>query len=334
MSKFGTSSFYSSSMNKLGYKSIDLIVNDEILQNKWAHEHKLKIHKSKILSRIMNLPYFNRVFGSPVWVQKIALAQIQEIKPDIVYIHNLSILNPSTLKKIKKLCRLLVGQIACPLPPIKNIKPFDLIITSFPHFVSLFKKMGIDSEYQKLAFEPEMLKITDKCSKKYDVTFIGSFTPYHQEGIKILEEVAKNIPIHVWGQGLEFLSPFSPIRKNYHGEAWGIEMYKIFRQSKIVLNRHISTSKDYANNMRLYEATGMGALVITDHKRNLNNLFKVGKEIVEYKSSKNLINRIKYYLKHDEERKKISKAGQKRTLKEHNYYVRSKRLIKILNKYL
>jgi spore maturation protein CgeB len=194
--------------------------------------------------------------------------------------------------------------------------------------------MGIKSEYQKLAFEPRILERIGVNKKMYSLTFVGSFTPYHQEGTKLLEEVAKQIPVHVWGQGIEFLSPFSPLRKNYHGEAWGLDMYKILAQSKIVINRHIGVSGKYANNMRLYEATGMGAMLITDRKRNLNDIFKVGKEAIDYKDKDDLVAKLKFYLKNDEERQKITIAGQRKTLNYHDYKSRMNELSKILYKYI
>jgi glycosyltransferase involved in cell wall biosynthesis len=331
---WGTSDFFSYNLEKLGYKTEDLIINDEILQKKWAKENNLKIKDNLIISRLQTLPYIYRFIGKPKWVQDIALAQIKKKNPDIIYIQDLSILNPDTLLKVKKYCKLLVGQIASPTPPNKYLKCFDLIITSFPHFVEKFKQLGIKSEYQKLAFDQRVLKRIGEQKRIYNVTFIGSFTPYHKKGTKILEEVASKIPIDVWGQGIEYLSPSSPLRRNYHGEVWGIDMYRILSQSKIVTNRHIGVSGQYANNMRLYEATGMGAMLITDYKKNLNTLFEVGKEVVEYTDSKDLINKIKYYLKNDEIRKEIAEKGQRKTLRDHNYQKRMKELVKLLNKYI
>ncbi len=331
---FGTSNFFSDNLRQLGHNADDLVVNDELLQRKWAKEQNFSLKDNWLISKFQMFPFIYRVIGKPQWIQQIVLEQIKRYKPGVVYVQDLSILNPETLEETKQFCKLLVGQIACPLPPEKNTKKFDLIITSFPHYASLFRKMKIKSEYQKLAFEPRVLKRVGKLKKVYDVTFIGSFTPYHQKGTRILEEVAKHIPIHVWGQGMKFLSPLSPLRKNYHGEAWGVDMYKTLAQSKIVINRHIDVSGEYANNMRLYETTGMGAMLITDYKKNLNDLFKIGKEVVAYKNKEDLIRKVKYYLKHDEEREKIALAGQKRTLRDHNYLKRMKELTHILQKYL
>ncbi len=329
---FGTSDFYSYNLAKLGFKTEDLIINDRFLQSTWAKENDVIIKDTALISKLQNCSYINRFIGRPQWIEEITLKQIENYNPDIVYIQDLGVLKPEILKKVKKYCKLLVGQIASPLPSNEHLKCFDLIITSFPHFVDKFKKMGISSEYQKLAFESRVLDKIEKQKRIYDVTFIGSFTPYHSEGTRILEEVCRHIPVHIWGQGLKYLSPFSPLRKNYHGEAWGLDMYKILAQSKIVINRHIDVSGDYANNMRLYETTGMGAMLITDHKKNLNDLFKVSKEVVEYKNSKDLIDKINYYLKNDKEREIIARAGQNRTLKDHTYEVRMKELSDILKK--
>ena len=331
---FGTSDYYSYNLKKIGQKAEEIVVNDETLQNKWALENNLITGRNRFVSKLQSLPLAYRFIGKPKWIQLIALEQIKRYKPDVVYVQDLSIFNPSTLSNIKKHCKLLIGQIASPVPPANNLRQFDLIITSFPHFVQRFRRMGIKSEYLKLAFEPMVLKKVGKQVRIYDTTFIGSFTPYHRRGTKVLEEVARNIPIHVWGQGIEFLSPFSPLRKYYHGEAWGLDMNRILAQSKIVINRHISVSENNANNMRLYEATGMGAMLITDSKKNLGELFEIGKEVVEYSKAEDLVKKINYYLNNDKKRFKIARAGQKRTIADYNYVVTMKTLVRLISRYI
>ena len=86
--------------------------------------------------------------------------------------------------------------------------------------------------------------------------------------------------------------------------------------------------------MRMYEATLMGALLITDEKQNMNEFFDTHKEVVTYKDAEELLFKIRHYLKHEKERKRIAQAGQKRTLKDHIYKIRMKQLDTILRKYL
>ena len=62
--------------------------------------------------------------------------------------------------------------------------------------------------------------------------------------------------------------------------------------------------------MRLYEATGVGSLLITDQKDNLGELFEVGKEVVAYSSIEEAAELIRYYLDHPDEASEIARAGQ------------------------
>lgn len=332
---FGIADFYSSNLKTLGHDVQDVILNDNLLQKKWAQEKEVSVNWHPIRSYLQSLPLMYRVLKQPKWIQEVVLFQLHYYKPDILYVHNLSMLNPETLKEAKSCVKLIVGQIACPPPPENYLMNYDLILTSFPHYVDRFRKLGINSEYMALGFESTLQKKIEIPKRKtFDTSFIGSYSHNHKKGTKLLESVAKTTKIDFWGQGINSLSPFSTIRKHYHGEAWGLEMYKILAQSKIVINRHINAAENYANNMRLYETTGMGALLVTDMKDNLNDLFEVGKEVVAYENEKDLIEKIQYYLAHDDEREKIAKAGQRRTLKNHTYKIRMKELENILLKYL
>ncbi len=331
---FGTSNFYSSNLNSLGHKAVDIIANYEDLQRCWAMENQVEIEKRSALDKLRLAPFIHKFIGRPNWSQDIVIEQIKQLKPDITLIHDLSFFHPETLYKLKSFTRLLIGQIASPLPQSKFLNPYDLILTSFPHFVRTLGKLGINAEYFKIGFEETLIDRIEASDKQYETTFIGSFSPVHSQGTKELERAAKQIPIHIWGPGLNIFHPASPLMRHYHGQAWGNEMYKILCKSKIVINRHSQASEKYANNMRLFEVTGMGTMLLTDWKENLKDLFIIDKEIVTYRSSDEMIEKVRYYLKNPVEREKIAKAGQKRTLNDHTYKKRMVELVKIVNRYL
>jgi hypothetical protein len=111
-------------------------------------------------------------------------------------------------------------------------------------------------------------------------------------------------------------------------------MFEILAQSYITLNFHINVAGNYANNMRLYEASGCGALLITDYKDNLNELFTIGKEVVAYRSVDEAISLVKYYLRYVREGEVIAQAGQQRTLREHTYTKRMEQTAEILERHL
>ena len=113
-----------------------------------------------------------------------------------------------------------------------------------------------------------------------------------------------------------------------------MDMYRALARSRVTLNRHINVAENNANNMRLYEATGVGSMLITDMKDNLGELFEIGKEIVAYSSKEEAVEQINYYLSHPAEAETISRAGQARTLAEHTYRHRMEELMPILERYL
>lgn len=327
--QFGTGDFYSKNLKALGHETQDFIINDELLQKKWARENGVKYSDGYL----QNIPRLKNIFR-PDWMQKILLAQIRQFKPDIVYSHNLSALSSDCLNEIKKHTRLLVGQIAFQYPQGNLYKQFDLIVSSMGHFVEKFKQEGIQSEYLPFAFEPSILQTLKNKPDKYGAVFIGSFGKNHQAGTAILEGVADKVSIDFWGSGSKQIPPDSPIQKTYHGHAWGKDMYQVLGNSKICINRHIDHAGDHANNMRMYEATGVGTMLLTDMKSDLHKFFEIGKEIETYRDAAELTEKIGYYLDHESERAKIAKAGQERTLREYTYQKTMAQLANILTKYL
>ena len=113
-----------------------------------------------------------------------------------------------------------------------------------------------------------------------------------------------------------------------------MDMYRVLAQSRITVNVHIDVAENFANNMRLYEATGCGALLLTDEKDNLDDLFRTGDEVVAYRSVDDAIDKIRHYMQHPDEAAAIARAGQQRTLSEHTYRHRMEELSEILDRYL
>lgn len=326
---FGTADFYSLNLNKMGCYADEVIANNNALQKQWLREHSSYL--SFFMRRFTGTD--RSIFGHDNTLP-VLRAQIKKKRPDILYMQDLSFCPPDFLSEMKRYVKLIVGQIACPLPPIDYLKPYDLILTSFPHYVNRFRDMGINSEYFKIAFDSSVLKRVETQERKYTCTFVGGISPAHRQGTELLEALAENVEIAFFGYGAETLNRESPILPRHHGEVWGLDMYRALLSSTITVNRHIDVSENYANNMRLYEATGCGALLITDYKDNLNELFEVGKEVIVYKDIRELIELVAYYSEHETERAEIALAGQNRTLKEHTYHNRMIDLIQIINKYI
>jgi len=340
---------YSLNLNKLGYQSKAVISNHENLQKRWAEENGITFsnfsppHLARhsyflrsVVSKFPKIYYsFKNVTDKKTWNWQISMAQIKKFRPDVLLIFDLHYFTPPFLKEARKYVGKIVGEIASPIMmPEEHFRNYDLLLSSMPHYIRKFQKMGISSAYLPYAFESTILEKIGEQKRKYDCVFIGGLSR-DLDKIPLLEELAKKINIDFWGYSQLPLDKSSSILSRYHGSVWGIDMYRILAQSKIVVNCHTKRvgdyfdHEDYADNMRLYESTGMGAMLITDMKKNLGDLFEIDKEVIAYNEINELVEKIKYYLKNEKEREKIARAGQARTLKAHSYKARAERLLEI-----
>ena len=93
------------------------------------------------------------------------------------------------------------------------------------------------------------------------------------------------MPIEFWGYGAHLWPPWSPVKRRYHGEAWGLDMYRVLAGARIVDQPSRQHRRAYAVNMRMFEATGMGALLLTDNGAHLRGRLRAGREAVSYESA-------------------------------------------------
>jgi spore maturation protein CgeB len=336
-SMFGGPYLYSNNLKKVGHEANDIYVNNEYMQKAWAREHGFRLRgdwRWEFRLRRGIVPWISRI-KEQRWFYDILAAQIKYHKPDVLFNQAMDDISSRFLQEMKPHVKLLMGQhAASPLPKGADFSCYDLVISSFPPTVEHFRQKGIAAELNRLGFAPEWLSCMDGEERPFDITFIGNFHRIHSSRVELLEALCCRFPqIKVWAPHVDHLTPGSSIRKCYQGLAWAREMYKIFSRSKMTLNHHGDIFA-YANNSRLYEATGMGALLITDWKENLHEMFEPGKEVVAYRSPEECAELIRYYLEHDDEREAIARAGHNRATSEHTYYHRIQELLDIVGGYL
>ena len=310
---FATADAYSHNLEKIGIAAHEIVVDAADLQRAWAREHEVELGGDALV-----------------------LEQVRWFRPDVVYLQNLNVLDDATLTRVRADGKLLAGQIASAAPPADRLRLFDLVLTSFPHYVERFRALGVE-----LGVLPHRLRSANSRPAsttrppERDVVFVGALNRlHHRRGNSTFNRAARQVPIEFWGYDLRGWPPWSRIRREYHGQAWGLEMYRLLRDARISLNRHIAEAEGHANNMRLYEATGVGSLLLTDEGSNLAELFEPGSEVVTYAGVDDLVEKARHYLAAEDERRTIAAAGQARTLREHTYELRMQELAEILRSHL
>jgi spore maturation protein CgeB len=334
---FGTSDSYSHYLREEGHETQDVVVNCVELQRAWAREHGFV--PGRILSALAAAPTRLGAAGRHALLHTVAQAQIRSFRPDVVYVQDLSFFSRWELDALRRRGVFIAGQIASQAPPAELLWGYDLLLTSFPHYVEHFRRLGIDSEYLKIAFDERVTErlrargvdTAPDSERPHDTTFVGGVNPnVHAEGTRLLEDVSRRAGLAVWGYGSDALPESSPLREGHNGEAWGLDMFAVLSDSKIAVNRHIDAAEGHANNMRLFEATGAGTLLLTDAGSNLADLFEPGREVVVYDDAEDLVKKVGHYLANEAERVDIARAGQERTLCEHTYARRIGELARML----
>lgn len=352
-SLFGVFDAYSKGFCAAGHDAIEVHANNSHLQSAWMREHGISASRPRVpqlppslVHRVLHrlrtkflpaAPNTDFTLSSPFPLQgwdlgEMMLAQVRDFQPDVILNQSVSEVGSDLLMPMRRHARLIVGQIASPLPKNEHYRAYDMMISSLPNYVDYYRRRGIDAHLNRLGFDPRALAATGDVDRSVDVSFVGSLSPAHAQRVRLIEHLARVNDISIWGNGVELLDADSPIRKRYHGEAWGIDMFRVLGASKITINSHIGIAETHANNMRLFEATGMGSLLITDRKSDIADLFEPGREVICYDSAEECAALIEHYRNHDAERREIAAAGQQRTLRDHNYDIRTRELATLFSR--
>jgi spore maturation protein CgeB len=319
---FGSADFWKKNLEKTGeFTCEEIIFNYKKLQVKWAEENKVQ-------------------FDEANWAIEIVQEQISAFKPEVIFLEDHSMLNPEEIKCIRKnnpCIKKIIGWDGLWMNDLKIFSEFDIILSCVEECASFYTQNGLVGFFFPFGFETSLWERMPSISRTYDMTFIGSLIlekGFHNKRAEILYHLVKNSKIDLWLSGLAQSKKYqvkrllngnfkefayvSKISGHNHGEAYGIDMFKILGQSNLTLNIHIDASRNKAGNMRLFEATGMGACVLTDEKENLSDFFIPDVEVVTFKDKFDCLEKVQWLQRHPDERNRIAAAGQKRTFTDYS----------------
>jgi len=228
--------------------------------------------------------------------------------------------------------------------PPKNFQEILEVAPEYKHIfcqgseaTELFEKNDIkNSHFLPMACDPVYhfpVDIDAKDKKKYghDMVFVGSYYPSR---LALFEKIA-NFDLAIWGPGWDRLKGNPNLRLAIKGtHTTPSEWVKIYSACKIVLAPHYEEESKlfpvYQASPRVFEAMACGALVFSDHQKDVFSIFKDGEHLVGFRTLEELLKKINYYLHHPEEREKIANCGRQEVLKKHKYVNRLEKLLSIV----
>ena len=196
----------------------------------------------------------------------------------------------------------------------------DLALTAAPECVEWYEKEGCPALFFPEASDPELFKPMPALPKVHDIAFVGGRYGVRADVVSALRRAG--VAVTTYGAGWN------------EGRIETAEVPRLFAQSKIVLG--IGTvghcSDFYALKLRDFDAAMSGSLYLTHDNPDLYSLFTVGEEIVTYRSISDCVEKVRYYLAHDEERESIARAGRARAQTCHTWDTRFAELFRYLSR--
>lgn len=124
---------------------------------------------------------------------------------------------------------------------------------------------------------------------------------------------------------------FNDLAENYdiraYNNIFNRDLYDLCRSTDIMVAPP-TPGDDYYWSNRVYLTLGSGGFLLHPDYKGLHEEYEDGKHLVFYKDFADLVDKIDYYKINSQERKKIQRAGYKKTIQDYNF---TKRVETLLN---
>jgi spore maturation protein CgeB len=222
-------------------------------------------------------------------------------------------------------------------------REFHWVLTTDSLAVSRYRELGCSRIIKTQWGVNHHLYKRFELPQEFDVTFIGQVHSQRERTVELLHRAG--IRVQCWGKGWEsgrlgqdeMIRTFSRSKVNLNftesSIALGLKpIAKAFLTRRADDSIRLNSPRELLGNFsvlfdthrpqikgRNFEIPGAGGFLLTSHADNLEEYFVPGKEIATFQNIEDLIEKIGYYLAHDDERERIRNAGHERALREHTY---------------
>lgn len=100
----------------------------------------------------------------------------------------------------------------------------------------------------------------------------------------------------------------------------------IYSTSKININVTLHCIETGAS-QRIFDIMGAGGFLLSNYQKELAELFIPGEEIVLFHNEQELMELVDYYMKHEDERERIARNGQKKVLEQHDLHLKLEQML-------
>ena len=104
------------------------------------------------------------------------------------------------------------------------------------------------------------------------------------------------------------------------------QMPEVFKRSRVNLNISRRGMRSGVP-LRAFDIMGSGGFLLSNYQSDFLDMFKPGEDFVYYESKEDMLDKIGYYLAHEEERKAIARNGHEKVAAAHTYRHRVREML-------
>jgi len=209
---------------------------------------------------------------------------------------------------------------------------FDHVFTFSKGATSKYREKGISRvDWLPLFYDPTIIGPTESGKDKpYPLSFVGNrFRDREPACRRILMPLVESLrgSMHIFGSGWTGDPQISSA--TLHGSIPRTSLGQVFSDSMISLNLHREPSYRFIGslNYRTFEIAGAGCFQLIEYIRGVEDVFRLGTEIVVARSGEEAVELVRYYLEKSDERERIAERAKRRAAADHTV---AQRIDKIL----
>jgi hypothetical protein len=252
---------------------------------------------------------------------------LRQSRFDILWVDKGLTIGPETLRIAKKTNPRLVAVSYSPddmfAPDLQSLRYlacvslYDVHVTTKSFNVDELPTLGardvifVDNAYDPEVHKPLRLDVADTLRFEARVGFVGTYED--QRAQTMLALARDDVSIKIWGHGWGRMREMHPNLDIRPGQLSATEFSKVINATEINLGFLRKAYRD-VQTTRSIEIPACGAFMLAERSDEHSRLFVEGKEAEFFASHAELRDKIRFYLEHPNDRKRVAAAGRQRCL--------------------
>jgi hypothetical protein len=182
--------------------------------------------------------------------------------------------------------------------------------------------------------DPDVFAPVDVPAQDIDVFFYGHGREYREDWVDaMLVNPSHKLPEATFAVRGTNLGDLGAVQLLPYLSFSKLREYACRSKINLVITRGAHASIPRSSSSRPFELAGMGACMVCNPYKGVETWFEPGKELFVVESEAEALDRYRWLLAHDAERRKVGAAARERVRKQHTFRHRARELVEIVQNY-